>query len=319
MNKVKPFAPAPLTLDAAMPLFDSVVLGIDFEPASLAAARWATAHVARDAHVILAHAAEGPAPDDAEPADAPEGRHPTGAIPMLHGGLAGVAHTLGLARPSVAVRAARPSRWLSEVANDAEAALIVLGRRRDANRKRIGEPNVIERVVRRTNASALVVPEGATAPPTHVVAAVDESSHAGSVVRVALRLARRLAAPLTILHVLAPMAGAYDRILARSRTRGDEASAPPEPSAPSLPSRLPTRTARWLVQLLDARRDDASVTVEVAMGDPARETTARALAAEGAMIVVGQRGADDAPVGSLGSVARELLTRGTVPVLAVAR
>jgi nucleotide-binding universal stress UspA family protein len=35
------------------------------------------------------------------------------------------------------------------------------------------------------------------------------------------------------------------------------------------------------------------------------------------LVVVGMRGADGAPSGSVGSVARELLTRGPLPVLAV--
>ena len=313
-------SPTPAFRDRDQPLFDRVVLGIDFESPSLAAARWATAHVARGAHAILTHAVALPehsAAHDAEPGDGPTGalHHVT---PTLHGGLAGVAGTLGIASHRVAVRPGRASRWLSEVANEAEASLVVLGRRKDANRKRLGEPNVIERVVRRTNASALVVPEGATAPPEHVVAAVDESRHSAAVVRAALRIARRLARPLTILHILSPVAGAYDRIVGRTRARALPDADRDGVVPLSVPSRLPTRTARWLVELMDVRRGGAAATVEVSIGDPAREITRRALADDGAMIVVGQRGADVAPVGSLGSVARELLTRAPVPVLAVA-
>ena len=306
----------PILHDREASLFDRVVLGIDFEAPSLAAAQWATEHVARGAHAILAHAV--PLGEVASPHDEPSADALRHHAPTLHGGLAGVAATLGVASHRVAVRAGRASRWLSEIANEAEASLVVLGRRKDANRKRLGEPNVIERVVRRTNASALVVPEGATAPPAHVVAAVDESRHSAAVVSVALRVARCLARPLTVLHILSPAAGAYDRVVGRARARAVTDAASDGAAPPRVPSRLPTRTARWLVELMDARRAGSPAAVEVSMGDPAREITGRALAEAGAMIVVGQRGADEAPVGSLGSVARELLTRAPVPVLAVA-
>ena len=53
------------------------------------------------------------------------------------------------------------------------------------------------------------------------------------------------------------------------------------------------------------------------MGDPAREIVAAAVARGGGLLVVGKRGADESPVGSLGSVARELLAKSPLPVLAV--
>jgi len=55
----------------------------------------------------------------------------------------------------------------------------------------------------------------------------------------------------------------------------------------------------------------------VAIGDPAREIVATAGSIVGTVVVVGMRGADDTPPGSLGSVVRELLTRAPMPVIAV--
>jgi nucleotide-binding universal stress UspA family protein len=57
--------------------------------------------------------------------------------------------------------------------------------------------------------------------------------------------------------------------------------------------------------------------VKTTVGDPAREIASVALEYGSALVVVGKRGADGAPLGSIGSVARELLTRAPVPVLAV--
>lgn len=52
-------------------------------------------------------------------------------------------------------------------------------------------------------------------------------------------------------------------------------------------------------------------------GNPAREIILHAEHNAPALIVVGKRGADGAPAESLGSVARELLTRASSAVLAV--
>jgi nucleotide-binding universal stress UspA family protein len=57
--------------------------------------------------------------------------------------------------------------------------------------------------------------------------------------------------------------------------------------------------------------------VHTTVGDPAREIASLALEYGSALVVVGKRGADGVPLGSIGSVARELLTRAPVPVLAV--
>jgi len=299
-------------------LFERVVLGVDFGAASLAAARWATAHVARGAHAILSHVV--PCPEPSRDDDG-EGMLRMAALremlPALAGGLGGFAATLDLPSARTVLRIGLPSRWLSTIANGAEASLVILGRRGDADRKRIGEPNVIERLARRTGASVLVVPEGTTEPPRHVLAAVDAGPFAPAVLRIARALARLHTCPLTVLHVLSPAAGAYDRVIRTARTMMGERSRRRVTDQVLAPSERPAQTARWLEELVRAQRSPGADRVEVAVGDPAREIAATAAAHGSPLVVVGQRGADDAPPGSLGSVARELLTRAPMPVLAV--
>jgi nucleotide-binding universal stress UspA family protein len=57
--------------------------------------------------------------------------------------------------------------------------------------------------------------------------------------------------------------------------------------------------------------------LELLSGDPAREIILHAEHNRPTLIVVGKRGADGAPAESIGSVARELLTRASSPVLAI--
>lgn len=301
--------------DAAFP---RVLLGVDFGSASLAAARWATAYIAPRANALLSHVWSLPSDSDddrdIDPAHAESLRR---MRPAVAGGLRGFAATLGVERARSILRTGRPSHWLSVIANDEAVSLTVFGRRADANRVRIGEPNVIERASRRTNASVLVVPEGIVDPPAHVVAAVDASRFGPRVLRAARHIARLHDIPMTVLHVLSPAVGAYERVIRSTRhlLGGDRRVKSADRA--SAPNALPLRMARWLVELRQSHDVYGRDRIEIVMGDPAREITAIARSTDATLIVVGKRGADDAPTGGIGSVARELLTRAPLPVLAV--
>ena len=315
--------PLPVSSDGP-PTFTRVLLGIDFGTASLAAARWAAANVAPRADAILAHVMpcsdrDG---DDGHNGDGtPAMQTPRERRSSIAGGLSGFAATLDAASARSVLRSGSASHWLSTIANDAEASLVVLGRRSDANRTRVGEPNVIERVARRTSASVLVVPERTGESVARVVAAVDDIPFAPRVLAVAARLARMHELALAIVHVLSPVMGTYARVVRPSRSSDAGETVvlpPPPPTAPdAAPLRLPIRVGRWLVELASAHQTLSRDRMEVTIGDPARELTRAATPNDRTLVVVGMRGADSAPVGSVGSVARELLTRGTMPVLAV--
>lgn len=288
--------------------FSRIVIGIDFGPASLSAARWATNHVALHADATLAHIT--PRIDEPD-VDAGESVQ---SIPAISGGLGGFAATLSVESSRTVVRIGLPSHWLSTLANNDDASLLVLGRRADANRRLIGEPNVIERAARRSNASVLVVPEGSVGAPTHVIAAVDEGASHVHVLRVARGIARMHEAPMSILHVLSPGIGSFDRVIRASRpaerpVRSEQAAA--------VPIALASTKMRWITSLERWHNVRGRDRTDVTLGEPVREIVAAANATPGALIVIGTRGADEAPPLSLGSVARELLTRAPAPVLAV--
>jgi nucleotide-binding universal stress UspA family protein len=307
------FVPVPLVgSPPAQAIFPRVVFGIDFGSASLAAARWASQFVATRAEAIVSHVAS---PDtvalDDDPLD--DQTSIRRLMPALAGGLGGFAATLDSKLVRTVVRIGKPSHWLAAIASGAEAHLVVLGRRSDANRKTIGEPNVIERLSRRASCSVLVVPEGVAAAPQCIVAAVDQSTFATRVIRIARRLARLHELPLTVLHVLAPSTGGSDRRVRRV----DTIRRPVWVSPGDEPSMIPPRVSTWLDEL--ARSPDAVTRerVELAVGDAPREIISSGLTAGTSLIVTGIRGADGAVPGSIGSVARELLARAPMPVLAI--
>lgn len=306
---------APPPDSAVLPLFPHVVAGIDFGPASLAAARWAFAHIARDAHALLSHVAAASDDDRDGDGDSPLTRSVQELAPALSGGLGGFAATLPVASARSVVRFGRPSHWLRTLADGTEASLIVLGRRSNANRRRVGEPNVIERVTRRTSATVLVVPEGAQPMLRYIVAAIDRSPMGTRVLAIATALSKQFGYGVIVLHVVPPPTGGYARIVGNKR----RAHTPNDGGENRItsPDVLTRHVPRWLADRArhDPTRDEPHV--RIAIGDPAREIMATARDLGAAMVIVGKRGDDDAPIGSVGSVARELLASAPVPVLAV--
>lgn len=175
---------------AADRLFERVVFGVDFASTSLAAAKWATQYVARRTHGLLSHVV--PFPEllqGEEDADAPN-RQQGAMFSALRGGLGGFAATLDLATSRAVLRIGRPSKWLSAIANQTHASLVVLGRRQRATRDWIGEPSVAERIAKRTSAALLMVPEGTRDRPTRVIALADDASPKSLLVRIGESLAR---------------------------------------------------------------------------------------------------------------------------------
>jgi nucleotide-binding universal stress UspA family protein len=156
------------------------------------------------------------------------------------------------------------------------------------------------------------VPDGTTAPVEHVIAAVDASPAAEQVVAGALRVARAHRAALTLVHVLSPCARTYNRLLASRRDTdgsGERVTTSEAAHRDAMYARL-----AWLARDAGA---DVACRIAVPVGDAGREIIELVRRSAPSVVVVGKRGADAAPVGSLGSVARDLLARCPSVVLAL--
>lgn len=255
------------------------------------------------------------APGDTDPEPPSDSSFAQELYDVEHG-LAGFGATLSLGQTRTAVPIGRPSRALRDLAAESDASLVIVGRRTDANRRRIGEANVIERLARTTTSSVLVVPEGITAPPRFLIAAVDESPCSTSVLATAAAIARTSGCGLIALHVVSPRSGTYDRVIDDGKRIRRHSVQHLELASASAQRLDPERQA-WLDRLILRERADIGARAEIIEGDPAREIVATAVSLGDALIVVGKRGADEAPAGSIGSVARRLLARSPFPVLAV--
>ena len=291
-------------------VFDRLALGIDFSTASLGAARWATAHLGRGGELVAVHV--GPFPDGSPyelAVEAVRERALEQLVPALAGGLGGFATTLEAASARVVVRVGTTSRALIDVAETAGAELVVLGRRARGRRHAIDEPNVVARVSRDVLARVLVVPEGEHGPVESVLVAVDDGEWAPRLLREAHDIATTLGAELTILHVLSNGFRAYERLVRPARgaaTSGDDAV--PEGSA---------AVREWIRRTAAPIVREAPVRIELATGEPGRAIVRIARTLRPGLVVVGKRGVHGAPMGSLGSAAREALSHAACPVLAV--
>jgi nucleotide-binding universal stress UspA family protein len=302
--------------DVAHPVAERVVFGIDFGPASLGAARWTTGHLGPADAALFAHVVtwpDGPVSTEDGGDGAPDMR---GLRHALLGGLGGLAASLRLDGARPVVQVGRPSACLAALAASERASLLVLGRRKDAARQRVGEPNVVERVARRAPCDVLVVPEGTAGPIEHVIAAVDVGASAERVVARARTLARTHGAALTLVHVVSPSHGSYDRLLRARRRRPDVA----EERAAAGETASRDAAYAWLAWLARDAELPVACRLSVPTGDAGREIVRLAKQGGGSgarLVVLGKRGADEAPDGSLGSVARDVLARSASPVLAL--
>ncbi|MEO7963968.1 MAG: universal stress protein [Gemmatimonadaceae bacterium] len=299
------------------PNFDRIVIGVDFASASLAAGRWATTCVAPHAHVVLVHIAS---PHSADFSAEIDSRSPEAVVrrsaPALVGGLEGFGATLDIGSFSTVVRVGSPSQWLGAIAEPTGATLVVLGRRADSARQRVGEPNVLERVARRTAASVLVVPEGTGGLPDQVLAVLDNSPLSGAVVAAADFVAKLHQIPLIIAHVVPPASGAYRRVLDTARRNGRRRMRSPHEHIPATEMMSPDAT-EWCGELVRAHSTARVDRVEIRVGDPVREIVSLSAELGSTLVVAGKRGAHGAPIGSIGSITRTLLTSTPLPVLAI--
>jgi nucleotide-binding universal stress UspA family protein len=277
-----------------------VVIGVDFSPASLAAARWTARHLLPEAELVLAHVIEVPTmPAYLRGVALAADRMAERAMEMMRIALTALGDALGSVRCAIEVRAGRPAEQLQAVAEEHEAGLLVVGRtgRRVRGVKQLG--STLERLLRRSATPVMVAGGPLSAAPRRILASVDEGDLATDVLGWAEQMAAR-AQPecpgiVTALHVtsdvLAPYIGA----------RGSEAAA-----------------VMWLkARVSESALGSAATEIAVATGDPRLQILAAADAFESDLIVVGRCGSDGAANTGIGGVARAALRPATRSVLVV--
>lgn len=205
-----------------MPL-SRLLVAVDFSPASIAAARWATAALAPKAEIVLCHVVDMPTPPGfLRSLCAAVDQVQASAVPDAEARLTELRSTLRLPNATSDVRTGRAFKALSAACAEHHAQLLVIGPHGD--RTGLGRllGSTAERAVRESNVPVLVTAGGEQGRPKRIVVAVDDSPGGRHALRWAADLARTLEAELIAVNIVdALLASAVGRGAShRERERG---------------------------------------------------------------------------------------------------
>ena len=299
--------------------FNTIVVGIDFSERSLATARWVAHHLSPSAKLIFVHVVPEP--------ETPSFLRPHlkgllddvgGIAPALIPGLRGVADLVARGRHRIEILSGIAADRLAQVAADAGADLICLGRRRVRRGGARFGATTAHRLLARTRVPVLIVPGGHHASPHRILAALDSRDGSDGIARGAARLAGAWEARVDVVHVLSP----HLRDLVRSVQTLAEGKVDSAPANLAEGTDDLFRLSRdWLEQQADvAGIPPARVRACVSVGDPGPEII-KAAYLYGADLITMGRGAPSshAPQPSgllpLGSTTRHVMWAAPCPVL----
>lgn len=158
-----------------------IVVGVDFERPSLAAAEWTARHLGAGARLVLVHVAAATAEADDL-------------------ALRDLAASLGV-DAAVEVRRGDPALRLAEAAAAHDAALVVIGAHLDRRSDWDHLGTTAERLVRRSSAPVLVAAGALAGPPRVLVVPVAGDDISEGAFDWARRLGRRFDPKLAVLHL----------------------------------------------------------------------------------------------------------------------
>lgn len=272
-------------------MFTRIVVGIDFSARSLAAARWAAQQLAPRARVNFVHVL----PDPVEPSfmrtQLTEIRALMSEVaPALEGGLENIGALLAPGRSTVTVRRGEVSEELARAAEEDDAEVVCLGRRRSRRGGARFGATTAHRLITRSSTAVLIVPVTHAAAPSRIIVALDDDAGRQTVLRTAMHAARTWNATVHALHVMSP--GLRD--LVRSVRHADLALDHDDVTLERVDRMSDEHalfevTRTWLTEQLGAARADGIRTrAHVGVGDPGQEIVAGAHASRADLIVLGR-------------------------------
>lgn len=284
-----------------------IVVGVDFSPSSLVAARWAVRLFEGQAEVTLVYALQVPhLPSFLRISGPGHGEIVQAARVEAERTLRDQAERLPGTIHGVEVRLGKPAEEIAAVAQEVSADLVVTGPhgRRSGLKGFLG--STAEQLLRVCPVPVLLVTAQAREVPRLILAPVDESDLAPRVLEAARDLALELDAEVVALHAVHP--GVFRRMRLVSSPGEDH---PAEKQAVA-------RATAWLRELLaDAGFEEEGADARAVVGDPAHEIVAAAARVGADLIVMGSRGAGTPGQFLLGGAARVVLANAPCPVLVV--
>ena len=290
---------------------ERVVVGIDFSPSSIDAAKWVARYLAPGAELILAHVISIPVPPPIA-----RGKFPRRdlLIDTVREGaekrLREVSPSLGAARMWLEIREGDPVEGITALADDFSADLIVAGAHGERAGLLEGLGSTADHLVRASARPVVLVVQPRLTTPTQILVPVDKPQHSADALRWASALTQRFGARVTTMHVVTGgvASGALAALAVVSGT---------PPVDVGVPRDVAEATDRWLESVVAAGIPRAQATSEVIPGEPIREILGAATRLDADLIIMGRRSAGGFRRAVLGSVVEGVLRSAPCPVLVV--
>jgi nucleotide-binding universal stress UspA family protein len=284
---------------------DTILVGIDLTPPSLAGAAWTATTFAPDARLILAHALEARrilsffSPSEAE-------RKKEEVRAEVGNRLAELRESYGAHRVEVRFSEGSAGLELARLASELNVDAISIGAHREAVAG--GLLGSVGSTLLGHATVPVVISHGFQShPPRRILAAMDESESAPSVLAWAGALAERFDASGEVVHAVEPPGIPVDQALFGSNEEYERAR-----------EEVVERARSWTRQAMDTGGlDFARFEARAGYGRAEEVIVAAAEAFDPELVVIGSRGATPAQAMMLGSVSRRVVEASRCPVFVV--
>lgn len=287
-----------------------VVMGVDFSPPSMAAARWASTAIFPGAEFILAHALVIP-----ELGGVLGGRYPISESLMTNARsgalrrLRDARSALGLHSARIEVREGRPSEAIAEVVREQQADVVVVGKHGEGGTHRGYAGRTADQLVRSSPASVLVVNGSLHETPETIIVPLTWSSITPHIISWTRRVCASTESRVVALHVIG--SAVLSHVLSMANVRHEEAL-----TADQIDEMFRDDADRWKRELVAAGIPENRVTSEVVFGEVSSSVLGAARDHNADLIVMGSHAGPLRRL-LLGSAASAVLRDADIPVLVV--
>jgi universal stress protein E len=287
-----------------------LVVAVDFSPASMAAARWATQWLLDDRELVLMHAVVVP-----EVQGLLADRYPVSKS-LLSNATAGALHRLEDARNSLGVpdavlevKEGKPADAIAQVVREKDAGMIVVGKHGEGGPHRGYTGRTADGLVRSSPAPVLVANGLLSSPPRTILVALTYSSITTFIIESARQLYDDSQADILVIHVVG--SGVLSHVLTMSSVKTNQV-----PSADQVDEIFREDGERWKHELVAAGIPSDKIRSQVVFGEVSGALLAAARENDADMIVMGSHAGPLRRL-LLGSAAAAVLREADLPVLVV--
>lgn len=287
-----------------------VVVGIDFSPASMVAARWAAGWLLRERELVLAHALVVP-----EVHGILANRYPipdtllanarAGALRRLHE----ASVSLGVPDSVLEVKEGNPADAIAAVARKVKAELIVVGKHGEGGPHRGYTGRTADRLVRSSPAPVLVADGVLSRPPQKILVPLTYSSITPHIIEWTRKMCEDSGAEVIAIHVVG--SAVLSHVLSSSAVKRSEVL-----TADEIDDVFREDGDRWKKQLVEAGIPPQRVHSEVVFGEVSSAVIGAASQHGADMIIMGSHAGPMRRL-LLGSAATGVLREAGIPVLVV--